>query len=799
MDCHGRSSVAPLRNHMQKTILPVLFFLIFPAFSQAETGQSTLHTGQNTLKNTSTPDKKLYQLDFSQQHLIPQGWRIPGNNPGQIYVENGVLQIDGRKNAFIPTSILLPQALEAHKNFRLDFEFSLDRPINASRWGGVIYDVSTQQGVIPTRYYQYTFRANTAAKNGTEFGRRHDNGQWEVMQSRPFTENIQAGKWYKASVVVTDSRVQHSLNGRVMQDVEFQRLSSQGAVGLSAAGTILKVKNIQLFEANTTLPSLGNKAIAVQQQANQVAMAPTLIQIMNRDVKAGQEAHQLYYQLNADMNLINQSGQSVAPLAQHLSTAQAKQLLVLEVNDAHTVQALQALSNTVDLTDITFLSKHEAVLKMLHQRMPTLRTALDLSQENLTGNPATLSQIIRRSQQAYARIVVLPQQLAQKSQLSFIQRHLMTVWVKSTATQIQDIAQVLMSGPNGILTTQSTQLNTLLAQFPAHTLLRKPFIIGHRGVPGLEDENTLESAIRAEALGADIVENDVYLSKDQQVVVMHDATVDRTTTSSGKLEQMNLAQIQQLKTKNKGYKIPTLAAYFQAFKHRPDFVLMVEMKSTHPALVAKIREEIQKYHVENQVVMTSFNLDQLYRAQTQLAEIPRGLLVGQMPKSTDPLVKIKQINADVQRFNSSYNPPDRADLATLAEYSRHRGVSFWPWALSDERFKTMYLAGIQGITTNNVQLYSRYVVDVQAPAQIGIQQGQAVQLTAQLTRQDRSKFNQQMTNFMVLPTSPKHVLKNGQLTFLEKGTAYVLASYEYKMDAQHSYHLFSAPVKVVVQ
>ena len=91
------------------------------------------------------------------------------------------------------------------------------------------------------------------------------------------------------------------------------------------------------------------------------------------------------------------------------------------------------------------------------------------------------------------------------------------------------------------------------------------------------------------------------------------------------------------------------------------------------------------------------------------------------------------------------------------------------------------------------------MVDVQAPAQIGIQQGQAVQLTAQLTRQDRSKFNQQMTNFMVLPTSPKHVLKNGQLTFLEKGTAYVLASYEYKMDAQHSYHLFSAPVKVVVQ
>ena len=60
--------------------------------------------------------KKLYQQNFVQQNNIPQGWRIPGNNPGHIFVEHGVLNIDGRANAMSPTSILLPQNLEKYKN-----------------------------------------------------------------------------------------------------------------------------------------------------------------------------------------------------------------------------------------------------------------------------------------------------------------------------------------------------------------------------------------------------------------------------------------------------------------------------------------------------------------------------------------------------------------------------------------------------------------------------------------------------------------------------------------------------------
>ncbi|WP_089606325.1 glycerophosphodiester phosphodiesterase family protein [Acinetobacter piscicola] len=783
---------------MKLSFLSLAIVTLLPSLSYAEI--STKITTKQQIQNGSVSQLKvLYQQDFTQQKSIPQGWRIPGNNAGNVYVEKGILNIDGRANAMQTTSILLPQNLEKQQNYRIDLELSLDQPLNNSRWGSVIYDVTEAQGVIPSRYYQFTLRADTTAKNGTEFGRRKANGQWELFETKAFSENIKPNQWYKASIVVSGQRVQHYLNGQLMQDVELEQLSAKGGIGLSAAGVILKVKNIQVSEQVTALPNLQNKVIQVQEIESNVALAPTIIQKIENSSSPLNSANQLYYQLDAQLNLFNQNGQNIGTLAQYLAQPQRNTIPVLEIKEPKTLEALKLLANTQDISDITLLSKSDDLLKTAHQIVPMVRTALDLSAEKLKDNRQSLSEIIRRSNQAYARIVVLPQSLANKSSVSFIQRHLMTVWMDSSVTQPQQAAQILTSGVNGIITTQSTLFSSVLKQFPKNTLLRKPFIIGHRGVPSLEDENTLESAKHAVALGADIVENDIYLTKDQQLVVMHDATVDRTTTSTGKIEEMTLAQVQQLKSKNKEYKIPTLAEYFSSFKNNPNFVLMIEMKSADPQLVPKMQEEIKKYRVENQVVTTSFNIDQVARAQTLLPHIPRGLLVGMMPKNYNNLVSAKQINVDVQKYNSSYNPAYRADLITLLEITKHRGISFWPWALNDETFKKLYIAGTYGITTNSAQLYSQYIVDVQVPQNMKAQVNQPVQLIAQLTQQDQTQSRQEIRDFLVLSGSPKYEFKNGQLSFSEKGTAYVLAGYKYQIDSQNFYQIFSAPMKIVVK
>jgi glycerophosphoryl diester phosphodiesterase len=71
-------------------------------------------------------------------------------------------------------------------------------------------------------------------------------------------------------------------------------------------------------------------------------------------------------------------------------------------------------------------------------------------------------------------------------------------------------------------------------------------VIGHRGNRAHAPENTLESFLEALALGADALEFDLQLSRDGQLVVFHDATLERTTDGHGAVEQHTLAELQRL-------------------------------------------------------------------------------------------------------------------------------------------------------------------------------------------------------------------------------------------------------------
>eukprot|EP00128_Syssomonas_multiformis_P015127 Colp12_sorted_trinity150504_noHs@21171 len=66
-----------------------------------------------------------------------------------------------------------------------------------------------------------------------------------------------------------------------------------------------------------------------------------------------------------------------------------------------------------------------------------------------------------------------------------------------------------------------------------------PLNIGHRGAAGVAPENTMVSYQMAFMLGADAIETDLRLTKDNVVIVMHDTTVDRTTNGTGKVTQLN--------------------------------------------------------------------------------------------------------------------------------------------------------------------------------------------------------------------------------------------------------------------
>ena len=105
----------------------------------------------------------------------------------------------------------------------------------------------------------------------------------------------------------------------------------------------------------------------------------------------------------------------------------------------------------------------------------------------------------------------------------------------------------------------------------------RPLIIAHRGLTSAAPENTVAAFRAAVEAGADGVELDVRLSRDGEVVVLHDHGLERTTNGSGPAVRRSLAELKQLDVQGlAGERIPTLGEVFDALP--ATFLTIVELK-----------------------------------------------------------------------------------------------------------------------------------------------------------------------------------------------------------------------------
>ncbi len=140
-------------------------------------------------------------------------------------------------------------------------------------------------------------------------------------------------------------------------------------------------------------------------------------------------------------------------------------------------------------------------------------------------------------------------------------------------------------------------------------------IFAHRGSSGTHPENTLPAFREAAALPVHGVELDVHLSKDGELVVIHDEKVNRTTNGKGYVKDMTLAELKQLDAGSwkagewAGAAIPTLAEVFRVFQNSPHIV-NVELKTDifpYPGAVEQVAKLAAEQGMENRLVISSFN------------------------------------------------------------------------------------------------------------------------------------------------------------------------------------------------
>lgn len=149
-----------------------------------------------------------------------------------------------------------------------------------------------------------------------------------------------------------------------------------------------------------------------------------------------------------------------------------------------------------------------------------------------------------------------------------------------------------------------------------HILLRTqalmPYqIIAHRGGPQAVPENTLAAFRQCIAHGIHWIEFDVQMTRDGELVVMHDETVDRTTNGTGAVGQLTLEQIQAFDTGN-GERIPTLREVVMLAKQN-NAVILSEVKSPdlYPGIEAKLLQILAEADYLDRTIIQSFDAQSL--------------------------------------------------------------------------------------------------------------------------------------------------------------------------------------------
>jgi len=146
-------------------------------------------------------------------------------------------------------------------------------------------------------------------------------------------------------------------------------------------------------------------------------------------------------------------------------------------------------------------------------------------------------------------------------------------------------------------------------------------IVAHRGASGYAPENTLLAFKKAIDLGCDKVELDVRLTKDNQIVVIHDDDINRTTNGRGEVSQLTLKQIKKFNCSEK-QKIPTLQEVIDLCKDKID--LQIELKAEGTAKL--VNDLIIENDILANITVTSFKYRFLQKMFILNRKVDLGLL-----------------------------------------------------------------------------------------------------------------------------------------------------------------------------
>ncbi len=267
-----------------------------------------------------------------------------------------------------------------------------------------------------------------------------------------------------------------------------------------------------------------------------------------------------------------------------------------------------------------------------------------------------------------------------------------------------------MGSYRNALTPLLARLRALRKVQEAHGSLPSKLKIGHRGAAGSRPENTFSSFDYALQLGADFLEFDVQRTKDGELAVIHDPTVDRTTDGKGKVSALTWNELRSLDAGSwhskefAGEVIPSFTEMLDKYADKAGLLIELKKPALYPGIEEQIAEELKSRKLdkgpETRIIIQSFDRSSMEKIHSLLPSVPVGILLNYKTKRMTGR-ELEQI----AKYASYLNPKHTIASRKLLDRIHQKGMKAIIWTIRTEKEagKALRLPA-DGIVTDFIEL-----------------------------------------------------------------------------------------------
>ena len=756
------------------------------------------------VKEPQETEYVLYETDFSSASVLDDWKKLQQTSGAKYAVANGVLSMDASDSTSSYIRLMLPAFLNDFGDYHFEAQGTITKAQNDKRYLALMFRI--QNNDYP--YYQMCVRQNATYSNGTEFAERTEKNAWNVTHTKDFTEKLSSSKTYTFAVDAAGTHIATSINGERLLWTNTATKYSKGGLGLQVNGCCAQFTALKVTLMTDTVEATPSKLASVREPQSNLNQTPSIVSYVDdlKTIMTDSPATAIL-RVNSALDVLDAKGTKIGTVAEAMTVLNKQAIPAFYVKDEATVKAVCDYLKKQDIIDAFVMAADESLVRLARDTYSPILGIVDWSART-DVQQMTMADIRAKTNASGARVAVIPASLATAANVEALQRLFITVWVQSVKDDTVELVSHITSGANGIITQNRAELERCFtAYFSKNTITRVVNVIGHRGQPSTGQENSIASSIEAYEAGATMVENDIYLSSDGVIVVMHDATIDRTTNGAGNVESMTLATLQKFvidgNTDKPSQPIPTLEDYLKEFKGK-DIQLIIEIKSAKEALLQPTVELLKKYDMIGQANIITFKGEQITRLKALYPDLSVGYLTGDVSFNEEmPLPVVEQILELTQTYETTFNPSYASGALgpNVMKAAWHRGVTFWPYTINKlEDFDKYFLYGANGITTNYSYWVEDYLKNVTTEQNsYSVVAGEVIDLPVIRTTYSRESTSATTGSMTIISGNPNGIsYKKGQLTATEAGEYTVIFRHASSLASGGVYYMCSQPVTITV-